>query len=186
MSGELAPQSTYLVAHLIRPNSDLVRHPSAQPAGALSPVALSLKTAAGVGVGGGGGEDQDEGDIALTALLTQGGDQALTQARLDISTFFDSYATRASTAAPAPFTSDAYGGEGDQDVGAGSSTSKMSRIQACRCFAELLTLHSRGFIKIVQGGPYDDLEIMVTTSGVDRCTRERFAAAVLTQVQSLA
>ena len=109
----------------------LVCHPSAQPAGALSPVALSLKTAAGVG--GGGGEDQDEGDIALTALLTQGGDQALTQARLDITTFFDSYATRASTAAPAAFTGD--GGEGEQDVGAGSSTSKMSRIQACRCFA---------------------------------------------------
>jgi hypothetical protein len=136
---------------------------------------LSLKTAAG-----GGREDEDEGDIALTALLTQGGDEALTQARLDISTFLDSYATRASTA----FTGD--GEEREQGDGAGSSTSKMSRIQACRCFAELLTLHSRGFIKIEQGGPYNDLEILVTSSGVDRCTRERFAAAVLTQVQSLA
>lgn len=108
--------------------------------------------------------------------MTQGGDQALTQARLDIKTFFDSYATRASTT----LVGGREGGEGQQ------SKLTLTRIQACRCFAELLTLHTRGFIRMEQRGPFEDLEIMVTHSGVDRCTRERFAAAVLTQLQSLA
>ena len=141
--------------------------------GTLSPVALSLKA------GGGAGDGDDDGEIALTALLSQGGDQVLTQARLDLDSFLDQYASNSMAAAAATTPSAIRGAFEGGPV-------KLTRIQACRCFAELLALHGRGFIRMEQAGPYRELEIMITTTGVERCSRDRFAAALITQVQSQA